>query len=395
MLSCSSKKEAGYSHLLEEKDIKSRQVYNLSIKYQIFRENETDCKVYYQITPSDFLSMCDSSGRWAQEIGVELKVKANQLGSSVLMELNKDTIVSSEEIVRDSFSFSIPEKKDVIIDIDVFDRNKHVHQNYSSFWERNFDFIPEDFLIEQGNFISFGQAIIRKNEQINGELRLEIYQDIFSPAERMYSIAKINQAQDYKPKIEFTGSLNEIMQLVNELKVESYCQLYPLERSEKHANQKFHFTVQPSSINLSIASLAYLLDDRSEKNVSATGNDWTQFWFQASSNDAANAEKLIKEFNRRVKFANENFGSYKSGWQTDRGMLYILFGEPDRIQNDVRGENWIYGFAEINNKQFIFEKNPSGLNNNDYVLERGLYYREFWQSALLKWENGWITIDGY
>lgn len=395
LLSCSTKKEAGYSHLMEEKLVKPKQIDKLPIKYQIFRENKTDCKIYYQLDPKDFLSMRDSSGMWSRAIGVELKIKANQLGSSTFKELKKDMIISVDEIVCDSFYFELPERKDVIVEINVFDKNKHVYQNFSSFWERDAEFIPEDFLIVKGGFVPFGQVLLRKNAEQKNDFKLEVYQGIFLPAEPIFSINQTKKNLVIEPEIEFTGNLNDIVNLVNELKVESYCRLFPIEPSDKKSQRNFHFTIQSNSNNFTVAPLIYLLNRGAGKNATVSMNDWTQFWFRASNNDAVKAERLINEFQRRIKYANDNFGSYKSGWQTDRGMMYILLGEPDRVQNDIRGEIWIYGFAEINNMQFVFQKTGLGINDNDYVLERGLYYREIWQTAILKWENGWINTFGY
>ena len=36
--------------------------------------------------------------------------------------------------------------------------------------------------------------------------------------------------------------------------------------------------------------------------------------------------ELMEEYYRRVSYSNENFDGWKDGWETDRGMIYILFG---------------------------------------------------------------------
>jgi GWxTD domain-containing protein len=395
LFACSPTREAGYSDLLIEKEIKSKEVDNLPVKFQRFRESATQCKIFYQIDPKDFLAMRDSSGNWIREMALELKIKGNQFGSSTLLEIKRDSSLASDVMIRDSFCFELPARKDVWVECNVFDENKHVYQTYSTYWERDMDFIPEDFYVEEGSFVEYGRAQIRKNKTLEGELNLEVYQNIFFPAERLYnkSISSLNEL--FKPELKFTGTFTDITHLINGLNVESYCLIYPNNSSEEKKKHKFHFTLQEKSSAYSIAPLTYLLDKDSGKNEIVSVNDWTQFWSRASGNDPKKAGRLMKEFNRRVKYANDNFGSYKSGWQTDRGMMYIVMGKPDRIQNDIRGEIWIYGFAEVNSKQFTFEKSPFGINKEDYVLSRELFYREIWQSALLKWENGWVTTDDF
>lgn len=144
-----------------------------------------------------------------------------------------------------------------------------------------------------------------------------------------------------------------------------------------------------------IAPICYLLDEKTENPAAIGINTWLQFWSKASNNDPQVAERLIKEFNRRVQFANDKFGSFKEGWQTDRGMLYILLGAPDRIQEGPRGEQWLYGISQLNNTEFSFTRNPHDLNKNDFVLERSIDYHQLWQGAIQKWESGWVKTQDY
>jgi GWxTD domain-containing protein len=403
LFSCSSQKKVGYAHLTIVEDFKSKQVDNLPIKYQVFREDKTNCKIYYQMDPNEFLSMRDSNGNWNFQLSLSLEVKTSQLFRSSLVDLIRDTAVSSKELILDSFLFVLPERKDVLLELVVFDKNKHTNQSFYSFWKRDLDFIAEDLSISnagyhgllKGDFIQCGQASIKKNTQLMDDFQLEVYQNIFVPAERMYAASKSLDIVHLKPKINITGTLFDISKAVNTLKVESYCQIFPNETFDEKKEKKFQFTMQSQIQNYSIEPLTYLLPDGNENNRTVSMNDWSKYWEQASNNQMLKAEGLINEFNRRVKFSNDNFSSYKLGWQTDRGMMYILLGKPDRVQNDVRGEIWVYGFAELTNKEFIFERNLNGLNENDYVLYRDLFYREFWQAAVYRWENGWINIQGY
>jgi len=65
------------------------------------------------------------------------------------------------------------------------------------------------------------------------------------------------------------------------------------------------------------------------------------------------------EYLRRVKIADDRYGALgKDGWQTNRGRIYLLFGEPDEIERrpNVGGkphEIWTYYSIE-NGVEFVF-----------------------------------------
>ena len=64
---------------------------------------------------------------------------------------------------------------------------------------------------------------------------------------------------------------------------------------------------------------------------------------------------LFAEFYKRVIYTNKNFGySSASGWESDRGKIYIIYGKPIDVKNqfDIDGdyEIWVYK----NNLQFVF-----------------------------------------
>ena len=64
---------------------------------------------------------------------------------------------------------------------------------------------------------------------------------------------------------------------------------------------------------------------------------------------------LFEEFYNRVVYTNKNFGySSATGWESDRGKIYIIYGKPIDVKNqfDIDGdyEIWVYK----NNLQFVF-----------------------------------------
>jgi hypothetical protein len=95
----------------------------------------------------------------------------------------------------------------------------------------------------------------------------------------------------------------------------------------------------------------------------------------------------MKTYFRRVEMANEFFTSYKEGWKTDRGMIYIIFGPPDEVYKFFDREVWKYD--NIYNKvTFDFAKSATIFDPDNYVLVRDDKYKDTWYEAIDLRRNG-------
>lgn len=54
------------------------------------------------------------------------------------------------------------------------------------------------------------------------------------------------------------------------------------------------------------------------------------FWEKRDTDPDTEFNEFREEFYRRIEFANERFREGIPGWKTDRGRIYIYFGEPDQ-----------------------------------------------------------------
>jgi GWxTD domain-containing protein len=96
------------------------------------------------------------------------------------------------------------------------------------------------------------------------------------------------------------------------------------------------------------------------------------FWLNIHiSPEAAGA--AIRSYYRAIKKANELFTSYKEGWKTDRGMVYVIFGNPDRVFRDNKKEIWLYGDI-----RFEFKIISNLFAPKMYVLLRDKGYEKIW-----------------
>lgn len=117
------------------------------------------------------------------------------------------------------------------------------------------------------------------------------------------------------------------------------------------------------------------------------------FWLDVGGSPDR-ARGLIRAYYNRVQDANRAFTSYMEGWKTDRGMIYLILGQPISIYRDAETEQWTYsgltGFPEM---LFIFRKMNNPFSNNDYALIRQPVYENVWYLAVDLWRQGRIVND--
>jgi GWxTD domain-containing protein len=102
--------------------------------------------------------------------------------------------------------------------------------------------------------------------------------------------------------------------------------------------------------------------------------------------DTERAKKLIRSYFRRVELANEYFTSYKEGWKTDRGMIYIIFGLPNEVYRFDDREVWYYENG-LFNITFDFARSGSLFDPDNYVLIRDKKHKETWYEVIDLWRN--------
>ena len=81
------------------------------------------------------------------------------------------------------------------------------------------------------------------------------------------------------------------------------------------------------------------------------------YWLNIANKDMDASRELIRVYYNRVLYANWYFSSYKEGWKTDRGKMYIIFGPPDFLEKNSDEEIWSYRSKRSGTKlefKFIF-----------------------------------------
>lgn len=117
------------------------------------------------------------------------------------------------------------------------------------------------------------------------------------------------------------------------------------------------------------------------------------FWLSCA-NEKDRGSQLIATYYGRVEEANRYFSGVLPGWRTDRGMVHIVFGIPDKVRKSRESEWWIYGDEDsVNSVTFRFLKVKHPWDSNFYALGRNIQYRMPWDRMVTNWRNGRVTPD--
>lgn len=84
---------------------------------------------------------------------------------------------------------------------------------------------------------------------------------------------------------------------------------------------------------------------------------WREFWAARDPDPTTPANEVLREFVRRVRYANANFRGLAAGYKTDQGRVYLRYGAPDDVEDRPAGDGsppmliWDY---QDERKRFVF-----------------------------------------
>lgn len=131
-----------------------------------------------------------------------------------------------------------------------------------------------------------------------------------------------------------------------------------------------------SNMNLAIELLEIIYDRSELLELYKTGNQQkynslVDFWNRKNPDRNYQYNELMNEFYKRADHVMINFGNLANqiGAKTDRGKIYIQYGEPDEIKREYNAANavieiWYYKDLQ---KEFVFT-DRTGLGN--YILSK-------------------------
>lgn len=123
------------------------------------------------------------------------------------------------------------------------------------------------------------------------------------------------------------------------------------------------------------------------RDINGNKREFDKFWLELT-NSPERARTIIKNYFDRVEQANRLFTTYKEGWKTDRGMIYIIFGPPDEVSKNLNGESWTYlASPALPKLSFEFIRTET-IFAPTYALIRDKSYASIWYRAIDLWRKG-------
>ncbi len=136
------------------------------------------------------------------------------------------------------------------------------------------------------------------------------------------------------------------------------------------------------------------------KDANAMRKFLTQFWYRRDKAQNTPFGTFRINYLRRVQEANDRFHVMgKEGWQTDRGRVLLVYGEPDEIErhpssmDQLPYEIWYYHNLE-GGAEFVFV-DEQGFG--EYYLVHSTYRKELqnpnWRQDILSKKSGFLERD--
>ncbi len=174
----------------------------------------------------------------------------------------------------------------------------------------------------------------------------------------------------FLPKDKIIFYLIELSRLIN---ISGHYTLMVTVTQENSFSQKAKFSAiwrnsefAKMNIDLAIKTMREYLSNQEYKlwtdaSDSAKRALYQEYWAKRDPTPGTKRNELLIEFNRRIEFANNNFAVYSmrlDGWETDRGKIYLKYGQPSDVERNVKQINippyeiWYYQKLQ---RRFIFE----------------------------------------
>jgi GWxTD domain-containing protein len=157
------------------------------------------------------------------------------------------------------------------------------------------------------------------------------------------------------------------------------------------ANKRFPKMTRPEELARPVMYVSQNQEIMELMNSKEAKKSLDKYWLTLMSGNSDVAKQSIRAYYSRVEEANRLFTSYKEGWKTDKGMIFIVMGPPDRVQRGKDREVWVYSqranFSEIN---FTFNRRPNQFVEDHYELQRYVEYQPIWYPIVEAWRAGGV-----
>ncbi|MBN2237174.1 MAG: GWxTD domain-containing protein [Bacteroidales bacterium] len=372
-------------------------------KTQVFNANDSMTELFVQVNLN---TLAIVSGKTKTEVAKDFVFDyslVEGLKEKEVMQEGKVAIAESPDADENSKSFKIKLKTPAVGQFVLFSsvQSENLKKSFTSRTsilkgvvssEQNFMLLKEDGTIHWDNYISGNEKVrIQFNDSQVKELYVNWYAPKFSPAVVPFSPGHRNEVKNLDTaetfKIALINGKSELLTF-KDLGIYQF-RVNPNDASgysliKFYAEFPYVYNDAQRLFSLRYLNPRYEFEDLMAMEPAEAVKE---FWY-SKSRKAERSEDMMETYYGRVQRANELFTSYKEGWKTDRGMIFMVYGAPDKVHIYKDREVWEYGNdSYYNGLRFEFTKQDNPFTQNDFQLFRQTHFERSWQGIVNNWRT--------
>jgi GWxTD domain-containing protein len=365
------------------RDLNFRYLYNpeeaVFLSWNITKENN-NYRVHYDLQLRDSLQF--NSIKIQFELRESTSEKTGKAANGEYIDLS---ISNTHKVGSQSFSVD-PVQTILLARVTVADSKKnYVLSFYKKLPVTNSLYAETNAWPVSNVFINQYRAVKFLGFEIDKPLQISYYKNSFPAAAPAFSTAQARVSKVIKPDSLFSIDAKTEITL-------SRKGLY-LAQQDTSSASGVAFRVEDDYPKLGtlkslVGPLVYVCTKTEYEKLKLAGSDKKKF-DQVILSITGNTERariFMRNYFKRVEAANQYFSSYKEGWKTDRGMVYIIYGIPDEVYLFDGREVWEYKNDNIK-ERFQFVKSATIFDPENYVLIRDKSFTNDWYNMIDLWRK--------
>jgi len=373
-------------------------------KLLVWHNEQNSSIVYYTLDLNDFLYKSQKPGEVpSAEFSVRYELfesyESDVVLDSMIVFFSDTNYYGKKHTLLESFNIPARYDNNYLLKIIISDINRgNASSTFLSIYKKN-KYSSQNFLLQTADgtpyfekYLSSKRSVRIKLSDVSvSKLFVRYYNRDFpiaSPPFVMDDHTPFNYAADSVFSIELSGI--ETDELYFEKKGFYHIQIDTNRRAGLTIFNFFDDFPEITSTQQILEPVRYLTTKKEFGILSSSANvkmAIDSFWIEHSGS-RERARTQISRYYNRVEEANLFFTSYLEGWKSDRGIMYIIYGQPNIVYRSSDVETWIYGEqGNLLSIKLNFSKVINPFTDNDYILTKSPTYKEGWYNAVATWRR--------
>lgn len=374
----------------------------LDVDYHLFKQSENQILLIWRVNPESFAPNKSKNVEEFIDFTIRYKIYNNyseelaiDSGIVVMKEQNKN----KSNFFLDTIKITLSESRRYVLDIICKDLNSLRSKQQLLDLDNSQTFNHHSaILYDLNGELSFSPVVCAldtyrvKLSTKQNRLFVKHYQRNFQVAAAPFAVIE-PKPFNFKPDRFFDISINADGYFYLPISTEGFYKI--VEDSTKLIGPTIYYFndhfPESKTVNDLLYPLRYITtaeEYRGFLSGNSVKKNVDSFWLKTGGNQAR-AKELIKAYYSRVQQTNILFTSYIEGWKTDRGMCYLIYGEPNYVYKNTASETWIYGEEGVyNSLSLTFTKVANPFATNDFRLNRSNTLKPSWYRSVEFWRQG-------